>query len=184
MNNLIPRWVIWDETGEYMKEQIGYWCNTIPQLVESKRNPRLTYYTEIPDRKIEMEKFCFACWKLFQGRGIIIEECDLYFHPRGLPRYGLVMLMQGSHRDMMRIFIAKRIHTVNQSVVANARLLVLFQIDHERDIQTLKQFLGRDKEERKENIETVMNLEKYHYVIWDRETRQLTKFKPLPLKTK
>lgn len=187
LNNAIPKWTLWDETGEYAKEGLGYWVNTIPQLTEHIKLPMLTFHNDHPDRSGDMERFCYTLWDhavrydYARNRALVFEECDLYFHPKGMPRYGWIIVFQGRHKNLLRIFVAKRIHTVNQNVVANANLIFLFQIEHEADTKTLKQFLGRNKEEREQNVEIVQNLPLHHYAIWDREARTLTTYKPLAI---
>ena len=105
---------------------------------------------------------------------LVMDEADMYFTQTSGPlrdiKYRILHL--GRHRNLLRIFVARRAADLHKDVYSQAYHIVTFRQFYPRDVDRLKEFMGEDAEK-------VTQLEDYHYLIYNTTNRELKEYPPV-----
>jgi len=105
---------------------------------------------------------------------LVMDEADMYFNQISTPLKGIYyrVLHLGRHRNLLRVFVARRAADLHKDVYSQAYHIVTFRQFYPRDVDRLREFMGDDAQK-------VTELKDYHYLVYDTTTRELREYPPV-----
>ncbi|MEM3896174.1 MAG: ATP-binding protein [Archaeoglobaceae archaeon] len=95
------------------------------------------------------------------NRALIVDEADIVFPIREqLSGVKYDIVHRGRHRNLLRIFVVRRLANLNKDVVSQAKKIISFYQFLPNDLKYLKEFMG-------DYAELTKNLPKYHFIVFE-----------------